>query len=77
MECLIAYVSAQVGSGAWVAGIDCDVTSPASVERLRDAAASQLGTVDIWINNAGCSGGFKASPGLFTACLLTFLLLQS
>ena len=49
----------QVGGMAWVAGIECDVSSPASVQRLMSAAASQMGSVDVWINNAGNSGGFQ------------------
>ena len=44
---------------AWVAGIECDVSSPASVQRLMSAAASQMGSVDVWINNAGNSGSFQ------------------
>ncbi len=49
----------QVGGLAWVAGIECDVSSPASVQRLMSAAASQMGSVDVWINNAGNSGSFQ------------------
>lgn len=49
----------QVGEGAWVAGIECDVSSPASVQRLMSAADSQMGSVDVWINNAGNSGTFQ------------------
>ena len=47
---------------AWVAGIECDVSSPASVQRLMSAAASQMGSVDVWINNAGNSGSFQVLP---------------
>ncbi len=49
----------QVGGMAWVAGIECDVSSPASVQRLMSAATSQMGSVDVWINNAGNSGSFQ------------------
>lgn len=44
----------------WVAGVDCDVASPSSVQRLVESAAAQLGSIDVWINNAGCSGTFQA-----------------
>ena len=44
----------------WVAGVDCDVASPSSVQRLAESAAAQLGSIDVWINNAGCSGTFQA-----------------
>lgn len=48
-----------MGSGIWIGGIDCDVSSPASVQRLADGAASQMGSIDVWINNAGFSGSFQ------------------
>jgi NAD(P)-dependent dehydrogenase (short-subunit alcohol dehydrogenase family) len=34
-------------------GIECDVRHPEQVERLWTRAHDRLGTVDIWINNAG------------------------
>lgn len=49
----------QVGTDIWIGGIDCDVSSPASVQRLADGAASQMGSIDVWINNAGYSGSFQ------------------
>lgn len=39
--------------GAPVAGIPCDVGSLADVEALWSGAVAALGSVDIWINNAG------------------------
>jgi NAD(P)-dependent dehydrogenase (short-subunit alcohol dehydrogenase family) len=36
-----------------VAGIVCDVSDPASVQHLWDAAVAELGSVDLWVNNAG------------------------
>ena len=36
-----------------VCGCECDVSSPESVTALGDFAKKNLGTVDIWINNAG------------------------
>lgn len=54
----------QVGGMAWVAGIECDVSSPASVQRLMSAAASQMGSVDVWINNAGNSGTFQVTVSI-------------
>ena len=38
-----------------VIGRTCDVTDPAQVQALWDAAAGAFGKVDIWINNAGIS----------------------
>jgi len=39
------------GAEAWA--VPCDVTDPAAVTALRDAAVGHLGAVDILINNAG------------------------
>ncbi len=50
----------QVSPDVWVAGVDCDVASPSSVQRLAEAATAQLGAIDVWINNAGYSGSFQA-----------------
>ena len=44
---------AELGEPGRVLGVALDVTDPASVQRLWDAAAAQFGRVDIWINNAG------------------------
>lgn len=41
------------GDDRRVAGAPCDVTDPASVQALWDAAVAALGGVDVWINNAG------------------------
>ena len=41
------------GLSGEVAGQPCDVSSPAELQALWDAAALAFGTVDIWINNAG------------------------
>lgn len=44
-----------------VAGVECDVSRPASVARLVSRAQSHFddGCIDVWINNAGVSGSFK------------------
>lgn len=52
----------QVDPQAWLMGVDCNVSSPASVHRLADAAVSALGSVDVWINNAGYSGSYQVGP---------------
>ncbi len=43
--------------GAEVLGVECDVTSYADVERLRDEAAAHFGAVHVIFNNAGVGGG--------------------
>ncbi|KAG7668053.1 hypothetical protein Ndes2526B_g03335 [Nannochloris sp. 'desiccata'] len=42
-----------------IIAIACDVSDSTSVAHLAEEAASQLGIVDVWINNAGYSGSFK------------------
>ncbi|CAL8463628.1 g3162 [Coccomyxa elongata] len=68
----------EVGPAIWIGGIDCDVSSPASVQRLTDGAASQMGSIDVWINNAGFSGSFQsfldASPEQIQEVVQTNLL---
>jgi chlorophyll(ide) b reductase len=39
-----------------IVGLPCDVSLSDDVEALADFAQQQLGTVDIWINNAGSAG---------------------
>ncbi|KAK9809547.1 hypothetical protein WJX73_000350 [Symbiochloris irregularis] len=56
----IVQLRDEVDPEAWLMGIDCNVSSPAGVHRLADAAASALGSVDVWINNAGYSGSYQA-----------------
>ena len=46
-----------------MSGVDCEVASPASVQRLVDAALSQMGSIDVWVNNAGYSGSFQVLQG--------------
>ena len=38
-----------------VCGTACEITDPASLQRLWDCAAAAFGGVDLWINNAGMS----------------------
>ncbi|XP_075508975.1 putative chlorophyll(ide) b reductase NYC1, chloroplastic [Primulina tabacum] len=44
---------------AKVVGIPCDVSKPEDVKMLANFAASELGSVDIWVNNAGTNKGFR------------------
>ena len=48
----LAESAAELG----VVGIPCDVTSDVSVQALVDAAAAELGGIDVMINNAGLGG---------------------
>lgn len=53
-------------SGFRVSGIAADVSSPADVERLLNHAVETWGRVDVWINNAGLSSGFRPLDELTT-----------
>lgn len=44
---------------AKVVGIPCDVCKPDDVKNLANFALNELGSVDIWINNAGMNKGFR------------------
>ncbi len=47
--------------GGEVVGVECDVSNPESVERLRDESLSHFGAVHVLCNNAGVSGGGGAT----------------
>lgn len=42
-----------------VVGIACDVCDPDDVHKLASFAVRELGSIDIWINNAGTNKGFR------------------
>ncbi|KAG6391123.1 hypothetical protein SASPL_148874 [Salvia splendens] len=44
---------------AKVVGIPCDVSNPEDVSKLANFAVNELGSVDIWVNNAGTNKGFR------------------
>ncbi|CAO2841943.1 unnamed protein product [Amaranthus hypochondriacus] len=44
---------------AKVVGVPCDVSNPDDVRKLANFAVDELGSVDIWINNAGTNKGFR------------------
>jgi NAD(P)-dependent dehydrogenase (short-subunit alcohol dehydrogenase family) len=50
------------------AGLDCDVSCPASVDRLVARAQAQLGGIDVVVNNAGYSGSFQVG-GKYLWCV--------
>ncbi len=45
--------------GYRVSGVRADVTSMPDLKTLLGRAVSVFGRVDVWINNAGISGGFR------------------
>jgi NAD(P)-dependent dehydrogenase (short-subunit alcohol dehydrogenase family) len=51
----VAEVASVPGNGE-VVGIACDVSNRAAVQALWDGAKAALGSVNIWINNAGLTG---------------------
>lgn len=44
---------------AKVIGIACNVCNPDDVQKLANFAVNELGSIDIWINNAGTNKGFR------------------
>ncbi|KAF5748588.1 hypothetical protein HS088_TW04G00546 [Tripterygium wilfordii] len=44
---------------AKVVGVACDVCEPEDVKKLANFAVKELGSIDIWINNAGTNKGFR------------------
>jgi len=57
-------VSAMKSHGLAVSGIPCDVSSSKDLEALLQHAVQTWGKVDIWVNNAGVSGGFRPLTAL-------------
>jgi NADP-dependent 3-hydroxy acid dehydrogenase YdfG len=48
------------GAGPALHVMACDVTSPEDVAALGKAAVALLGSVDVWVCNAGTAGSFKS-----------------
>lgn len=47
-------------------GFAADVSNPAEVRRLFDASLKAFGKIDIWVNNAGISGGYRIIQSMST-----------
>ncbi|KAH7387074.1 hypothetical protein KP509_16G003900 [Ceratopteris richardii] len=45
--------------GSRVIGMACDVSKVSDVQALAEFASSKFGSIDIWVNNAGVSKGFR------------------
>lgn len=56
-DALSATVAELRERGGEVEGVECDVSSSESVERLRDESLSHFGAVHVLCNNAGVAGG--------------------
>jgi len=50
---------ALAAEGLQVSGIRADVSVPSDLEQLLQHALQEWGRVDVWVNNAGLSGGFQ------------------
>ena len=63
--------------GARALAVPTDVTDPAQVRDLAEAAASAFGGIDVWVNKTGTSmwGPFEAIPLEFQARLIELNLL--
>ena len=60
---LEATVAELREGGGEVVGVECDVSNPESVERLRDESLSHFGAVHVLCNNAGVSVAGVVRPG--------------
>ncbi len=49
---------AELGDGARVDGVSCDVGDIAAVRQLAARAVSRFGRIDVWVNNAGLSAPY-------------------
>ncbi|MCD4524362.1 SDR family oxidoreductase [Nocardioides sp. cx-173] len=49
----VKRLGAETSGGGRALGVPTDVTDPAQVQALWDAAVADLGSVDLWVNNAG------------------------
>lgn len=63
VDAAVVDVAGSPGSGH-VLGAACDVSDRDQVQALWDAAATGLGKVDVWINNAGMAGPKRNLPTL-------------
>jgi NAD(P)-dependent dehydrogenase (short-subunit alcohol dehydrogenase family) len=63
-EVVDELADACVQAGGKAIGLTADVTDPAAVRALGDAAVSEFGGIDVWINNAGvyAVGPFEDTP---------------
>ena len=77
VEQVVAEMSAE-WPGQAVVGCRCDVGVYADVQSLWDFAISKLGSVDIWVNNAGTEVGkamfFMQEPASIAATINTNLI---
>ena len=53
-------------AGGKAAAVTADVSSQADVMRLAETAVGEYGAIDVWVNNAGASGGLRTSPSKTT-----------
>ncbi|WP_084361226.1 SDR family NAD(P)-dependent oxidoreductase [Herbiconiux solani] len=52
-DLLDELVAQIVGAGGTALAVTTDVSDPAAVERLADAAVKRFGSIDVWVNNVG------------------------
>jgi NAD(P)-dependent dehydrogenase (short-subunit alcohol dehydrogenase family) len=58
-EAVRRAVSEMQAKGYSASGIPCDVSKPAEVERLLRHSLDNWQRIDVWVNNAGLSGGMR------------------
>ncbi len=75
VACAVDSIKRQGGEAV---GFAADVSKPAEIERLFEKSKTAFGKIDVWINNAGVSGGYRTiqsmSPAEIEAVMGTNLL---
>jgi NAD(P)-dependent dehydrogenase (short-subunit alcohol dehydrogenase family) len=63
-EAVAELASTLTAAGGKAIGVSADVTNPAAVRALAEAAVTEFGGIDVWINNAGVYsvGPFENTP---------------
>lgn len=77
-ECLARSVEKLRRDGLSAIGFSADVTNEKDIECLFENAIAACGKIDVWVNNAGISGGYRTlqsmSPGGIMAVIATNLM---
>ncbi len=64
IDATVEELNAHAANGQTITGTSCDVADYTQVQNLWDFANDKMGSVDIWINNAGRDGLKKEFAGL-------------
>jgi chlorophyll(ide) b reductase len=60
LQDLRSELSPELRDMVSITGTTCDICKPEEVEQLAKFAKQHFGNIDVWVCNAGYSGGFKS-----------------